>query len=277
MVPEIDSQNTEGEAAPRADRKKRQRSTIEFPYGDLDDAVAVARGVHSVGGSGCGWDQIAGHFKQAANGGGFRQRMLTAKVFGFIVYAQSRVKLTSLGHKVCDPSQEKAAKAEAFLNVPLYKEIYEKFSGKVLPGIRGLEAQMVELGVTERQSDKARQYFQRSASQADFYWTGQERLVMPKGISEAAPEQPSANTDQGVSGNRSMGNSGGTGTSGGGGGRHQLIEGLIERLPMADEEWTLDKRLKWLQAASYVFDLIYADDSTGQRIEVKIHRETGNE
>ena len=32
---------------------ERERSTIGFPYGDLDTAMQVAKGVHEVGGSSC--------------------------------------------------------------------------------------------------------------------------------------------------------------------------------------------------------------------------------
>ena len=49
---------------------------------------------------------------------------------------------------------------------------------------------------------------------------------------------------------------------GGGGGekpRHPFIEGLPKTLPDpdSDEEWPLDKRVKWLQTAAHIFDLIY--------------------
>lgn len=40
----------EPESSPDAGDGKRDRSTIEFPYLDLDAAIEVAQGVHQVGG-----------------------------------------------------------------------------------------------------------------------------------------------------------------------------------------------------------------------------------
>jgi len=114
QVEEIEQENGEG---------KRERSTIEFPYLDQDAAVEVAKGVYDVGGSSCGWDQLAAHMNQAANGGGFRLRMMTAKTFGLVTYGQGTVTLTDLGQRLCDPQQERAAKAESFLKVELYNAI----------------------------------------------------------------------------------------------------------------------------------------------------------
>ena len=56
-----------------------ERSTIEFPYGDLDSALDVVRGVHSVGGTNCEYDQLAAQMGMEAKGGGFRTRVNSAK------------------------------------------------------------------------------------------------------------------------------------------------------------------------------------------------------
>src|SRR5690242_19735093 len=90
-------------------KRERERSTIEFPYLGLDVAVEMAKGVHEVGGSSCQWDQLAAKFDQAATGGGFRQRVMTAKTFGLLTYSQGTVTLTKLGTQICDPDQEAAA------------------------------------------------------------------------------------------------------------------------------------------------------------------------
>src|ERR1019366_4738834 len=165
---------------------KRERSTIEFPYLGLDVAVEMAKGVHEVGGSSCQWDQLAARFNQAANGGGFRQRVMTAKTFGLLTYSQGTITLTKLGTQICDPEQEAAAKAEAFLAVPLYKAVYDQFKGGTLPPPPGLETAMVSLGVTPKQKATARQVFQRSATEAGFFAYGQSRLVLPAIKSSAA-------------------------------------------------------------------------------------------
>src|SRR5262249_50206682 len=151
-------------------RETRDRSLIVFPYGDLEGAVEIARGVNGCGGNVCDWDQLAAHFGQVGSGGGFRNRVATAKIFGLVNYSQGKVTLLPLGASIIDPQQEARARAEAFLTVPLYKSLFDSFRGRPLPPISGLEAEMVRLGVAEKQKDKARQVFQRSANQAGFFW-----------------------------------------------------------------------------------------------------------
>src|SRR5260370_17775407 len=126
---------------------KRDRSTIEFPYLDLDAAVEVAQGIHQVGGSSCGWDQLAAQMGQAATGGGFRMRVMTAKTFGFVTYGQGTVTLTELGQRLNRPHQNKAAKTDSFLKVPLYNKVYEQFKNGTLPPAEALENEIVKMGV----------------------------------------------------------------------------------------------------------------------------------
>ena len=248
---------------------KRDRSTIEFPYGNLDDAVEIAKGVNQVGGSSCEWDQLAAKFNQVSTGGGCRLRLLTAKVFGLVRYSQGKVTLTPLGSKLCDPKQEKAAKAEAFLAVPLYRAVYDKFKGGSLPPLTGLEAEMVTLGVAKKQTGKARQVFQRSAMQAGFFWSGQDRLVMPATgngghtqIDGHVPEEKKKHKHDD-----------GDGGDDGGNMRHPLIEGLIKtlkKLPPEDQQWPIEARKKWLQTAANIFDLVYSgEDSSSLKIEIQ--------
>lgn len=42
---------------------KRERSTIQFPYNDLDDAVAIAKAVYENAGISCAIDQLAAYVK----------------------------------------------------------------------------------------------------------------------------------------------------------------------------------------------------------------------
>jgi hypothetical protein len=237
---------------------KRERSTVEFPYLDLEAAVEVAQGVHQVAGSSCGWDQLAAQMGQTATGGGFRMRVMTAKTFGFVTYGQGTVTLTDLGQRLNDPQQEKAAKADSFLKVELYTKIYEQFKNGTLPPADALENEIVKMGVAPKQKGKARQAFQRSANSAGYFWSGPNRLVRPaiKGSGAAAapaaepePEPDKKKKRQGDDDER----------------RHPLIEGLLKELPEPQAEWTSEERKKWLEMASTIFNVIYkdSDDSRG--------------
>lgn len=234
----------------------KERSTIEFPYLDEENAAQVAEGVHTVGGV-CDVDQLAAQLGQSAQGGGFRLRLICARQFGFIEYERGRVSLTALGHRAVDSQQQKAARAEAFLNIPLYKALFDSYRGVTLPPNPGLERKMVSLGVASKQADKARQAFQRSAKFAGYFEYGADRLVAPpnngaqsaKAIAEEQKPEIERETN-GFSGQQLKPAYD----------LHPFVQGLIEKLPPPDGNWSLVDRAKWLTTAANIFDLMYTSD-----------------
>lgn len=255
-------------------QEKRDKSSIQFAYLDLDDAVAIANGVHQAGGTSCQLDQLAAQLGVKADTGSFRLRLSTAKVFGFITVSAGTVTLTNLGVRVCDPQQEAIARGESFIGVPLYRQIYEQFKGGILPNPSGLESAIVTLGVAPKQSPVARQVFSRSAQQAGFFLHGNNRLVPPRGVAvggaAAAFTPPALPAESEI--DKQQQKSGGSGDGGNGGGLHPLIEGLIKSLPKDIEQpWPIEKRAKWLRAAAQNFDLIY-NDTGDDSIEVTVKR-----
>lgn len=55
---------------------------------------------------------------------------------------------------------------------------------------------------------------------------------------------------------------------------HPFIRGLLDKLPEPEGEWTISGRIKWLQTAANIFDLLYAtDEEDAPGVEVKIKRE----
>ena len=255
--------DTSGTSSEVGEPMKRERSSIEFPYTDLNDALAIANGVHSLGGS-CEWNTLAGQLKATPDGGGFRSRMSAARMFGLLKWEKATVQLTDLGARACDPQQEKAARVEAFLTVPLYSKVYEQFNGKTLPPVSGLETFMGNLGVAAKQKERARQAFQRSAKQAGFFDFGSERLVKPptgKPFLQTPPSDPKSNPP----GLRKAD----------GGEQHAydpLIEGLLKRLPSPESAWPIDARKRWLQAASNIFDVMYTDPEGDGEVVIELKR-----
>jgi len=239
----------------------RERSTIAFPYLDLEDSIEIAKSVHAVGGSSCQWDQLAAQLQQAANGGGFRMRVQTAKMYGLLTYDRGTITLLPLGIRICDPEQEKAARVESFLTIPLYRAIYEQFKGANLPPTSGLEGTIGTLGVGTKVIGKARQVFQRSAKQAGFFDFSTSRLVMPSIRASTKPdvllEEESEEEDEPKDQKRKHEEPVTR--------RHPLIEGLLKELPEPQTEWTTEDRKKWLEMASTIFNVIYrdSDDSRG--------------
>jgi hypothetical protein len=147
----------EGEAAGRG------RSSIQFPYNDLDDAVSLAKTIHENAGLQCTVDQLAGYLKAPKTSGAFRLRMSAASTFGLTENERGEIRLTSLGRRTVDPSQEAGARVDAFLQVALYARVFENYSGFTLPGPAALEKYMRDVGVAPNVTDKARQVFVRSA------------------------------------------------------------------------------------------------------------------
>src|ERR1700688_1056129 len=98
------------DATPSKAENSRGKSTIDFPYLDLDNAIEIAQTVRDVGGDQCEWHQLAAKLSVTADGGGFRMRMLTAKTFGLLTYERGSVRLTELGKAAADPLREKRAR-----------------------------------------------------------------------------------------------------------------------------------------------------------------------
>lgn len=231
------------------DESKRSASSIQFPYGDLNDAVELARAMYTNGGGGGGtWEQVASWLGYTGvSSGAFRTKAATARVFGLTERKSGGATLTSLGLRAVDPTRERAARATAFLNVPLYRAIYDKHLGMTLPPDGGLEHEMVALGVSPKQKVRARQIFQRSADQAGFFGLGRNKLVMPRteydGPIESA--QILAAQEGGASTLPSY---------------HPLVAALLRTLPEPGSVWPKDKRQHWLATCDHILALIYRDE-----------------
>jgi len=269
---EEQAENVNTDATPAADAQgnaanesKREMSSISFPYGDLDHAIDFAKAIREVGGQGCLIEQLAGFLQVAASGGSFQARLAYSRKFGLIEVERGKVRLTPIGLRIVDASQEAAARVDAFLAVPLYQKIYEKYKAYTLPPAAALEREMLGLGVSSKQTGKARQAFDRSAKQAGFFWAGADRLTLPvvKSFPETRPiddKPPPPSPPPPPSGNELNGG------GGGGGSYHPFIEGLLKTLPRVGEEWPIRDRAKWLKLAANAFDLIYKGDGD---IEIK--------
>jgi hypothetical protein len=251
---------------PATDDGKRDRSTIEFPYMDLDTAVAVANGINArVGGGTCQHDELAVQLGLSPNSSGYRTRLSTARMFGLITSQNGDgVRLTDLGAKVIDSSHARQARTAAFLSVPLFKRVYDAYRGRVLPPAAALQREMIGMGVAPKQAERVRQIMERCAESAGFFESGRERLVMPAGVNSGTlapkapePDRHSETADQHTNHTGGSGNGGG---DRGGGGRHPFIEGLLRTLPEPETNWAVEGRAKWLQAAANIFDLIYKGD-----------------
>lgn len=243
------------------DAEKRQMSTIAFPYLDLDTAVEVANAMYKTRGhSAMEAHELAATMDQTLSGA-FRLKTGTARIFGLTEKeGRDATRLSDIGLRIIEPATEKQARAQAFLAVPLYHAIYENYKGQRLPPPKALEREMERLGVSNKQTDKARQAFERSARQAGFFAKGEDRLVKPHFDGEANSTPPPPPRDERDDLPEDAGTSGGGGSgNGGGGGKkyHPLIEGMLETLPEIGQPWSAEDRKAWLTMAESIFAMIY--------------------
>lgn len=252
--------------------QSRQRSSISFPYVDLGAAFTLAQAIHGhVGHGSCSEDQLAAWTGQSAKSSGFREQIRAAKMAMLVEGETEALILSEIGRAVADPDQAKQARVRAFLAVPLFKAVYDKYRGTILPPAAALERDMVGLGVSEKQKDRARQVLERSADQAGFFENGKTKLVMPAlGQGGGAPARETVREGGGATNADGKGASnvggGGTGAGGGNGGQNDpLIKALIQKLPNGGS-WPVDDRINWLKMLVMGFQVAYGAD---QEIEIK--------
>jgi hypothetical protein len=223
--------------------RKRERTAIEFPYADLTRSADLTTALGVAGGK--VWidqTQLAVQLDMSANGGTFRSRLSAARMFGFIETGGGKVRLSDLGIRLLDESTSRAARIEAFLNVPLYRAMYDSYNGFALPPAAAIERQMISMGVPAKQAERARQAFASSAQVAGYIASNgrfSKPMVAPAEVKEEKPEE----TDGG----------GGGGGGAGGGGKDDppkttgdlptLLLELLDPSAMTEEEqkavWTL--------------------------------------
>jgi hypothetical protein len=194
---------------------------------------------------------LAAWMGQSASGGTFRTRLGAARMFGLIETGQGRVALTQLGRDILDDSSGgRSARVAAFLNVELFRVMYDQYKANILPPPPAIERQMEQLGVSPKQKERARQTFMKSAQYAVFIDASSGRFVKP-GI--ASREEPPREKPDDVQ-KRNSGSDGNEPPD-----LHPFVQGLLKELPKAGTPWPEEQRKLWLDTAASIFKMIYKD------------------
>jgi len=175
-------------------------------------------------------------------------KVATARTFGLVLIDKDNVAPTRLGRDINDPHTEIAARAKSFLEVPLYRKIFDTYKGGPLPKDADLETTIESFGVAPKQTKRARQTFQRSAGQAGVFNERQDRLVLPPGVSldsTSSNGEKSRKMEQPPVINQ-------TSTSD----TNPLIAALIEELPSSGE-WTREEHDLWARLFLRTVDKLY--------------------
>ena len=239
-------------------RRTRELSTIKFPYSDLGAAMELAKKIQSKAGLSCETAQLAAWMGHSATGGTFRSRFSAARMFGLIrIEHAGQVTLTDLGQEILNPYKANRAKATAFLKVDLFSKIYETHKGQLLPPNPALERMMVNLGVTPKQQERARQTFRKSAEVAEFIDSQSGTFIQPGFRSDSGPP-PGAELPETDPAAEEKGKGGGDD------GNlppkiDPIILGLLNRLPKPGDVWPMDDRTLWLELLAGSFKLVYKE------------------
>jgi hypothetical protein len=76
---------------------------------------------------GCEDEQVAAWTNQSHKNSGFRLQMTAARLFGLFESTSGRHRLGELGPMIIDPQRTREARVRAFLQVPLYSAVFEKY------------------------------------------------------------------------------------------------------------------------------------------------------
>lgn len=254
----------------------RRTSPIAFPYHDLDRSVEVARTIHEKGGGSCTREQLAPWlgYKSVANGS-FVTRVTAAKLFGFIEQDGNQLRTTERGRVVAAPILARdadQAKLDAFLSVPLFKRVFDRFNGQPLPGEVGLRNLLeTEYEVVKDRVAPTVRLMLDAAEQAGFFKVAgnRSRMVLPP--VEGAPAPPTAKfvvPAPVVSGGDGASNGERLGGGGSGGPPPGDIDpafiALLRRLPESGTPLSKAKRSALVAAFTSAVDWLYPDPEEGQ-------------
>lgn len=235
----------------------RTRSTIDYPYLDLENAIEVIRAVAELEQDRCEWNQLAAKLAMSPEGGGFRLRMLSSKTFGLLSYERGQVLLSDLGLRIVDPVHEKRARFEAFITVPLFRQLFDRMNGQPLPPVAAIDRMAEGLGVSPKQRDRARMVYLRSAKQAGLFDLSSDRLTTPPGLNGSSGTKSIAPPIQPAEAH---------GSGGGGGGIElkldPLLIALLQKIPSQGEAWPQDRRLRWFRTFAMNVSQVYDTDDS---------------
>lgn len=172
--------------SPESSADPRQRSEVRFPARNLADSLAVAKAIHQFGGGKASADQLAAFlgYKSTSNGA-YLARVGAARLFGLVGKRGDDFIITALAEQILMPTypeQAKQGQVTAFLNVELFRRIYEDFKGKELPPEFGMKNALRNIyKVGTNRIDVSYRTLMDSAEDAGFFSTRGARthLIMP--------------------------------------------------------------------------------------------------
>ena len=151
-------------------KKQRVRSPYLFPAYGIATALQVAKIVESDGGGSLSEAALAMAMSSSAKSSTFRLKVLTGKQFGLLAKNGSNVQTTPLGKAILKPTHDDekgTALATAFLSIPLFHEVAQRYKGQPLPNSTSLRNILErDLGINDRRVPDAERVLMDSARDA---------------------------------------------------------------------------------------------------------------
>ncbi len=148
---------------------------VDYPRASLKTALAVAAAVDALGGS-CTDEMVAQRLGRKHGSGGFNSVVGAAVKYGLVVYRKATLTLTSLYARDFKHAYNDAQKAQAlrtaFMGVPLFRKVYERFVAKTVPEDILDKLLIREFEVPEDVAGRVGQYFLEAARMADLFTDG---------------------------------------------------------------------------------------------------------
>lgn len=257
--------NNPGDSA--AKKKAATRSSVGYPYFDLNQSLEVARAIHEKGGGTCTTDQLAAFLGyKSVNSGTYQTRVSAAKQFGLIRSEGGMISVTERAHQILSPVMPEDsvnARADAFLSAQLFNEIFEKYRGGTIPPEVGLKNLLLQsYGLSQDRVGPAVRVLMDSADQAGFFTASgdRSRLIRPavkatNGAGSGGAQQVVSEPEQPVEKQRMLGG-GGDGPAG----VHTAIIGLLRDLPPSGSVWPAKQKARFVKAFQATLDFIYPSD-----------------
>ena len=176
------------EQTAQARPQTRVKAEHRYPVYDLDDSIAVARAIRDQGGGSATIQQLGSFLNYSSTrSGSFISRMAAARQFGLIQSSDRFINPTALANRIIAPEHpgvdELVARIEAFMNVPLYRSLYERYKNGPLPQEMGVRNVLeTHYNIPRARTTVAYRVFMDSAEQAGFFQAragARTHLVMP--------------------------------------------------------------------------------------------------
>lgn len=173
---------------------------VDYPGASLKKSLELAQAVDALGGNSS--IDMCAHKLEKKVSGGFREILRSAVKFGFIISKNGNLTTTPFFKDIglaYNQTQKKCLMQQAFLNVPLFRRVCERFNGQKLPVEFFDKLLIKEFAVGVKQARRVKSFFINGAKDVELMTPdatitlGNEKHNETVSDSPADPDKNSAN------------------------------------------------------------------------------------